>query len=108
MPDSVDHRVEMYQLARERRKAGKPVWSETVKVGDIFHNPELSFEQQRDQVCFRFRQSRWMRRAPECEPIHEYIDELGDTEDQQEFNEVFQSVYDEADYARIWIDHISA
>ena len=37
MVDSVEHRVEMHRIGRERREAGKPRWDQTVAIAAYIH-----------------------------------------------------------------------
>lgn len=38
MVDSVEHRVEMHRIGRERRAAGKPRWDQTVAIAAYIHD----------------------------------------------------------------------
>ena len=38
MVDSVEHRVEMHRIGRERREAGKPRWDQTVAIAAYIHD----------------------------------------------------------------------
>lgn len=103
MPDTVEHRVEMHRLAQQRRAAGRPVWEHQVDVSDVFHNDDLTFEQRRDKIVARVRQSVWFKSKDESDDLPQWVEELADAEDTGEFDPVWGAIYDEADYDRVWI-----
>jgi hypothetical protein len=94
----------MYQLAAGRRRAGQPVWDRTIRLGDVFHNEAMSFEERRDAIVRRLRDSRWLRDHDEGDELHQFIEELADTADKTEFNGPWDEIYDIADVERVWID----
>lgn len=103
MPRTVDHIVEIHQLARERVAAGKPVWAHKIDVSLYFHNDELSLEQKRDAIVTHIKASRWFKTADEDSELHSFVDELSDVDDVDWFNGMWDALYDLADYDRVWI-----
>ena len=100
MSRAAEHAVAMHQLATERRANRRPIWDSQINLGDLFHNDDLTFEQRRDGIVARVRATRWAR---DSYTVTELLDELGDTTDVDEFDEVWNLIYDEADYDRVWI-----
>lgn len=108
MPDTVEHRVEMYRLAQERRAAGKPAWDRKVKLGAVFHNEELTFEERRDAIVKIIRDSPWFKDYDEGDELPQYVEELADAADADEFDSTWDAVYDIADADRVWIETVLA
>ena len=104
MPRTVEHRVEMARLARERRAAGKPVWDGKIKFGGIFRDEALSFDELRDTVVRRLRASTWFKKHDEYDDLPQFVEELADTKDRASFDDALDAIYDLADYDRIWIE----
>lgn len=100
MPRTVDHIVATHRLAAERRKAGKPIWDETIDLTHVWDDDDLSFEEKRDAIVARLKTSRWFKNDPQPQAI---VDVLAQTENVDEFDGWFDELYDHADYARIWI-----
>jgi hypothetical protein len=75
-------------------------WKQTVKIGDIWNDDSLRFEDQRDQIVERLR----TLKDDEDGDLTEIIDELAETYDVEEFDAVWSGLYDYADAVRIWID----
>jgi hypothetical protein len=105
MPDTAEHRADMYRLATERRAAGKPIWDGKLKLADVFHNDSLSFEEKRDAIVRRIRASRWFKDYDEFDDLPLFVEELADTEDNGSFNAVWSEIYDIADADRVWIEN---
>ena len=93
----------MHELASGLRKAGQPVWQHHIDVSDAFHNTDLEFEQRRDQIVHAFKTSAWVKSLDDFHLMHTLLDELGDMEDEDSFDIVWNAIYDECDYARTWI-----
>lgn len=103
MPRDIEHRVDMLHLAQDRRDAGRPIWDRTIQVGDLFHNEGLEDHDRRDQIVQRVRDSGWPALN---ETVQELVDELAEVTSEDEFNAVWDLIYDEADYDRVWIETI--
>lgn len=104
MPDTAEHRAEMHQLATERRTAGKPVWDRKIRLADVFHNEDMTFEQRRDAIVARLRGSNWLKGRDEGDTLVMLVEELADARDADEFDGPWDAIYDEADYDRVWIE----
>jgi hypothetical protein len=102
MPDTVEHRVEMYQLAQERRAAGKPVWDRRVDVSAVFRNEELAYEERRDAIVEIIRNSPWFKQYDEDDDLPQFVEELADA-GEDEFRYPWDAIYDIADADRVWI-----
>ena len=100
----VEHKVAVHRLAAERRAAGKPVWAHTIRLGHLFHDDELTFEQKRDGLIRLVKASSWFKSQGAASELHEAIEELADTENGDDFDVVMSAVYDMADYDRVWIN----
>jgi hypothetical protein len=103
MPRTVEHLVETSEIARERIAAGKPSWQYTLRLSGLYHAESLTHEERRDAIVRRIRKSPWFRANEEFSDLHEAVEELSETTDLAEFNAVFDTLYDLADYDRVWI-----
>lgn len=101
MPDTVEHRVEMFRLAQERRNGGRPIWDRRIDLSDVFHNEEMTFEQRRNAIVARLRASAWLKGR--ADGLTDLVDELADTADGDEFDGPWDEIYDYADVERVWI-----
>jgi hypothetical protein len=103
MPRTVDHIVHTHRLAQARRDAGLPIWDRKVLLGDVFRNEAMSFEQIRDEIARRIRATEWHSGS---DVVRELVDELADCADTDEFDAVWDAIYDEADEDRVWIETV--
>lgn len=79
------------------------VWEKRINLGHVFHNEDLTFEQIRDGVVSILDRSGWAIDNP---VVGDLLDELGETEHADHFDEVWDAIYDEADRDRVWIETI--
>ena len=79
------------------------VWQRTIRLGHVFNNTDLTFEQRRDRIVATLERSGW---AVDNPYVGELIDELGEAETPSDFNSVWSAIYDEADSDRVWIETI--
>jgi hypothetical protein len=105
----IEHLVTAHKIAAERRKQGKPIWAEELRLGDIFHNDDMSFPEKRDAIVARIRATRWYKGedSEEWGGLHDVTDNLSDARDVEEFDYIWNDIYDLADYARVWIETTS-
>jgi hypothetical protein len=103
MPDTAEHRADMHQLATERRAAGKPVWAHKINLADVFHNDDLTFEQKRDTIVRRIRATAWFKQYDDWADLPQFVEELADAADGDEFDGPWDCIYDIADADRVWI-----
>lgn len=76
-------------------------WDRKIYVGDIFHNDDIPFELKRDSIVKRLRS---MVRPRKDEDFVCLIEDLEVTEDEDEFDDVWNDIYDWADENRVWIE----
>lgn len=103
MPRSADHKAAMFQLAQERRAAGKPSWEHRINLSGVFHNDAMSFEEKRDAIVRALRNSTWLKGKDEFDSAVEAVDGLAGAEDTEEFDGWWDELYDYADFDRVWI-----
>jgi len=103
MARDIEHIVETHHLARDRAAAGLPVWDRTLNLRDVFHNDALTFEEKRDAIVQRLRNSGWLDGRDMFDDLVLAVEGLETAEDGNEFDEWFGIVYDHADYDRVWI-----
>jgi hypothetical protein len=105
MPRTADHIVATHQITRQRIADGLPVWGGSIDVSDVFHNDALTFEQRRDAIAKRLKVSPWYVNADvaEFDGVHDVVNDLADSEDQEEFNGWWDELYDLADIDRVHI-----
>jgi hypothetical protein len=79
-------------------------WNEKVRLGDIFHDEELPFEQVRDEIVRRIKRTRWYGDDDTASnDLYYLVEELEDAHDPDEFDQVWDQIYDLADADRVWI-----
>lgn len=117
MPRTVDHIVDMHNLAVSRRRQGKPVWAftvEGVKPALEAFEDHGDFIRARDEVVAAIKASEWYRRADEFGDLWDVVDELSDAghpeidwgpgyDEEQHLNDCLDRIYDLADWDRAWI-----
>ena len=106
MPDTADHRADMFMLARSRIKAGLPSWAGKLDVSDVFHNDDLTFIEKRDAIVARIKATRWYKNADphEFDGLHDVVENLATEETADDFDYWWDQLYDIADVDRIWIN----
>lgn len=80
-----------------------PHWKHRVHLVDVFYNDDLSFEQKRDKIAYRLERSGWLKSSDESSHIHMLVSELKSSDTPDEFDFVWDEIYDEADRDRCWI-----
>ena len=105
MARTIDSIVASHRAAQERRDQGRPIWDRKIRLGDVFRNEDMTFEQSRDAIVDRIRRTGG---ADDNYTVGELLDELADTDDGDAFDEVWDLIYDEADADRVWIDTIKS
>lgn len=107
MSRTVESILDAHQAATARRAAGQPVWEYRINLGHVFRDEALTFEERRDAIVGVLTRSRWMREAGEDDILTALVEELGDAPDAEEFDEVWDAIYDRANADRAWIDTTS-
>lgn len=103
MTRTLDHLVDVHRLARERVAAGLLVWDRKLDVSDVFHNDALTFEQRRDSIVRKIRNSGWLDGRDMFDDLVLAVEGLENADDVDEFDGWWDEVYDHADYDRAWI-----
>jgi hypothetical protein len=103
MPNTAEHKADMYQLARDRRRSGKAAWEHKINLADVFHNDDLTFGESRDAIVSRVRASAWFKAKDEYDDLVYLVEELADSERKYHFDYVWDEIYDIADCDRVWI-----
>lgn len=75
-------------------------WKYTIRLADVWKNPDLTFEQCRDEIALRLKSSSW---AAHNSLVVELANELAGVANIAEFDDVWRDVYDEADVDRAWL-----
>jgi hypothetical protein len=80
-------------------------WKHRLRIADLWNDDDLPFTERRDGIVAR------IKRLPMYDPEGEeqdelwwLVDELGDVEDEDEFNVVWSAFYDWADVERVWVE----
>lgn len=114
---SVEHKVDMFRLAQERRRQGKPQWAFTVNgVKDALaaFDDHGDFIRSRDEVVAAIKASSWFRQSDDFSDLRDTVDEMADAGDpeidweagydaQRHFNYCLDRIYDLADWDRAWL-----
>ncbi len=102
MPRDIEHIVDTHRIAQQRRDAGLPIWDRRINLAGVFRNENLTFEERRDAIVRKIRASGWV--TDESWSLDNLVEELGDTENVDEFDAVWDAIYDQADIDRVWIE----
>lgn len=78
-------------------------WKHKLNLADVFHNEDLAFEEIRDIVVSRIKASSFYREAKESMDFEGIVDELGEAETVDQFDFIWDAVYDYADDYDCWI-----
>ncbi len=78
-------------------------WRETVKLEDVFHNNDYTFEERKHLIIKRIRESNWDFHSKNWDTVDEALNRLSDAADVQQFDAGWVDIYDYADQDRIWI-----
>jgi hypothetical protein len=98
MARTIDSILAASRAAAERREQGRPIWVMTISLRGVFGNENMTFEQRRDEIVRRIRRSSWDNVL-----VSDLLDEWADATTAEEFDEVWDAIYDEADADRVWI-----
>jgi hypothetical protein len=78
------------------------VWHYTLKLGDIFHDDAMPFEQKRDEIVRRIKATTFWN--PDNFELSDVMEGLEQADDVPEFDEAWADFYDYADRERIWVE----
>jgi len=79
-------------------------WLHTVDVSEYFHNASMTFPEKRDAIVATLANSSWLVATDHFSDLYELIVELSETTHPTDFDMVWDSVYDLADFERTWIN----
>ena len=82
-------------------------WLETVRLGDVWRNESMTFEQRRDEIVRRVKASNWYRSTDSSVELPDVVDDLAHATDASRFDFAWRYLYDIADWDRVWIDTVS-
>lgn len=80
-------------------------WKYTINLKGVFHNDALTFEQSRDAVVKRLQNSMWFKSKDALDDeLRLLVEELSETADTAEFDEVWDAIYNVADADKAWLE----
>jgi hypothetical protein len=81
-------------------------WRETIHIGDVWKNEEMTLAERRDAIVARIKASHWYKDRDQegFDDLGMFVEDLALAETVEDFDEIWSAIYDEADYARVWID----
>jgi hypothetical protein len=77
-------------------------WQEQIDLHEPLNNDALPFPERRDTIVAHIRASRWFARDDGDLAI--LIEDLADAADEDDFDEVWNGIYDLADSSRVWLN----
>jgi hypothetical protein len=84
-----------------------PVWTNQLKIADIFHDDNLSLKTKTDHIVSRIRLANWYRRLRESnydvEDLLEELDDAGAAGDVEWWDAVWSGLYDVFNAERVWV-----
>ena len=104
MPRTVESRIAAHHAAHQRQNEGRPIWDRVIRLGALFHDPDLTFTDRRDAIVARLRKSGW---TDQNHGVADLVHDLAIATDQPEFNDIWDEIHDEADIDRVFIDTVS-
>lgn len=79
-------------------------WKYTIKLGDVFHNENMTFIERRDAIVHRIRISPWFKKLDEFDDAVGAVEELSDSENLEDFDIVWAALYEIFNADLVWID----
>lgn len=98
------HRVAMHHLVAARKAAGQPVWERIIRLNGIWRDDELTFEEKRDRIAAIFKGNKWLEQTEDTS-LADFVEELGDAGNEEDFCAVMQYILEIADWDRVWIEN---
>lgn len=84
-----------------------PLWYYHVDVSDIFYNNDFTIVSKAHAIAGRIRLSDWYKTEAGTNHLEYLCEDLEDITSIEEFDEVWEEIYDLADLDRAWINVIS-
>lgn len=82
-------------------------WFHTLDLYDIFHDDEKTFIERRDEIVRRIKAQSWYTTSDDMDLL-DPVAGLEDSEDEEEFNDYWDELYNWADDARVWLNTLFA
>lgn len=83
------------------------VWTNQLKIDDVFHDDSLSLKTKTDRILFRIRLASWYRILREhnydIDDLLDELDDAGASGDTEWWNAVWSGLYDIFDAERVWV-----
>lgn len=80
-------------------------WKHKIRIGDVLNNDDMTFEEKRSEFVKRFCASPAAKDGIHGEELMLLVEELADTTGNDEFNQVWDAIYDLADDGRwLWME----
>jgi hypothetical protein len=77
-------------------------WHEQIDLHEPLNNDALPFTERRDTIVARIKASRWF--ANDDGDLGILLEDLANAEDEDDFDEAWESIYDLADSDRVWLN----
>jgi hypothetical protein len=77
-------------------------WQEQIDLHEPLNNDALPFKERRDTIVARVKASRWFARDDGDLAI--LLEDLAGAADEDDFDEVWNGIYDLADSDRVWLN----
>lgn len=103
MPRTIESIMAAHTAATERRRTGRPVWDEHVRIKGYLNNDSLPFEEMRDAIVAKIKASRWFRNENVSESLRFAVEALEESQGEDDFNQALGEAYDCADEDRVWL-----
>jgi hypothetical protein len=105
MPRTVESIVQCHEAAQELRRAGHSIWTYEVDVSGPWRDEMLTFEERRNAIIAILRKHPWINQDNwHGWDLQDLVEELTTADTEDDFNEIWDALYDEADYDRVWIN----
>ena len=82
------------------------VWKHRLIISDFFHDDSLSLSEKTDKLTERIKRSRWLEGLFYKDELEDLLEELKDaveTGDENDWNQVWDLIYDVFDSERVWV-----
>jgi hypothetical protein len=100
---SDDTKVASFLAAAELRARGKRVWAHTINLRGLMVDETKTFDERRDALVDILNASTWVKNQDEFSELAGLIEKMGDAETAEQFDHIWDLIYDEAYVARVRI-----
>ena len=77
-------------------------WQHKIRLADVFHDEDRTFLERRDAIVLRCK-TQLRRIYSESEDLQYLLEELSETEDEDQFDEIWNDFYDWCDDNQVWV-----